>query len=66
MLANANAKPLKLSVGLPAMPSPLVMPKPLPETPIRRFVTVLEFVLTMMPFPAVSRLPEAPFKVTRR
>ena len=48
------------------MPSPLVMLKPLPLTPIERAVTLLEPVLAINPLPAASSEPEAPFSVIWR
>ena len=66
MLANAAAKPLKDTVGLPETPLPFVIDKPEPVTAIERAVTAFEAVLTMTPVPAASRLPEAPFNVMVR
>jgi hypothetical protein len=60
----ANARPVNPIVGLPAIPSPFVMAKPFPVTTIDRLVTVVPPVLTIMPFAADSRLPEAPFRTT--
>ena len=64
--AMANAIPVNAIVGLPAMPLPFVIDRPSPETAIERFMTDAEPVLTITPFDAASRLPEAPLSTICR
>jgi hypothetical protein len=63
--AKDAGRPLRLIVGLPACPSPSAMLRPLPVTAMLRG-TIDPETLTANPFPALSRVPEVPFRVIRR
>jgi hypothetical protein len=61
-LLMVETAPVIVMVGLPAVPLALVIERLDPETAIERFVIVPAF-LTIIPLPADSKDPEAPFKV---
>jgi hypothetical protein len=63
-LAKLRTGPVNSNRGFPATPLPFVILSPEPTVKVLA-ATVLELVLAIMPVRAASRLPEAPFRVSR-
>jgi hypothetical protein len=64
--ATAKATPVSANVGAAATPSPFVTDNPVVDEASVLPATVLLEVLAIMPLAAVSRLPEAAFRVIWR